>query len=64
MFFSRSPESGHKLVAAFLECNEIAVGLDLPSKKGRNVGSEQLTHRRIQCTIGGNKGGIIDDEMG
>ena len=36
----------------------------LPSRKRRPVVSEQLPHHRIQCTMGGKKVGIIEDEMG
>ena len=58
--FPGSLESGHTLVAGFLECFRS----DLSSRNRRQVVSEQLLHHRIQCTIGGKNGGIIEEEIG
>ena len=48
----------------FASCKFNCLWLDLPSRKRRQVVSEQLPHHRIQCTMGGKKGRIIEDKMG
>ena len=62
MLFSGSPESGHTLVVDFLECTEIAFSrICLPGREGKLF---QSNCHRIQCTMDGKSGRIIEDEMG
>ena len=51
------------LLQAFWNALRLPLGREA-SRKRRQVVYMQLHHHRIQCTMGGKKIGIIEDEMG